>query len=152
MTDSTFRVGLLLFTRVTQLDMTGPYEVFTRMPGAMVDVIAKTREPVTSDQGLTFVPSASFDEVDRLDLVCVPGGPGIGPLLEDDQTLTFLRRVAHDVFIEEPIYRVLEIETFCMHGALPLLVNLFMAVLACFSRGFVNRCEAWHFDSGYGAG
>jgi len=94
MTDTPFRVGLLLFPRVTQLDMTGPYEVFARMPGARVDVIAKTREPVACDQGLAFVPSATFDEVERLDLVCVPGGPGIGPLLEDEQTLAFLRRVA----------------------------------------------------------
>ena len=96
MTDSTFHVGLLLFPRVTQLDMTGPYEVFTRMPGTTVDVIAKTRDPVSSDHGLTIVPTASFDEIAHLDLVCVPGGPGIGPLLEDDETLAFLRRVAAD--------------------------------------------------------
>jgi cyclohexyl-isocyanide hydratase len=94
MTDTPFRVGLLLFPQLTQLDMTGPYEVFARMPGAVIDVIAKTREPVASDQGLAIVPSASFDEVGQLDLLCVPGGPGIGPLLEDEETLAFLRRVA----------------------------------------------------------
>jgi len=96
MSDDTFHAGLLLFPRLTQLDMTGPYEVFTRMPGAKVDVIAKSRDPVTSDQGLTFVPTASFEDIEGLDLICVPGGPGIGPLLENEPTLAFLRRVAAD--------------------------------------------------------
>ncbi len=94
MSSTPFHVGLLLFPDVTQLDMTGPYEVFTRMPGAKVDVIAKDREPVRSDQGLTFLPTASFAQVVRLDLVCVPGGPGVGPLLGDAATLAFLRRIA----------------------------------------------------------
>lgn len=94
MSSTPFHVGLLLFPDVTQLDMTGPYEVFTRMPGAKVDVIAKDREPVRSDHGLTFLPTASFAQVVRLDLVCVPGGPGVGPLLGDAATLAFLRRIA----------------------------------------------------------
>ena len=38
MSPAPFHVGLLLFPDITQLDMTGPYEVFTRMPGAKVDV------------------------------------------------------------------------------------------------------------------
>jgi cyclohexyl-isocyanide hydratase len=89
-----FRVGLLLFPGLTQLDMTGPYEVFSRMPGAEVDVIWKDRRPVRSDQGLCFLPSAAFDEVRSLDLLCVPGGPGTGALLADGDTLEFLRRMA----------------------------------------------------------
>ncbi len=94
MTSTPFHVGFLLFPNVTQLDMTGPYEVFTRLPGAKVDVIWKDREPVRSEQGLCFLPTATFGDVQALDLVCVPGGPGIGPLLEDAETLQFLRRVA----------------------------------------------------------
>lgn len=89
-----FHVGLLLFPDITQLDMTGPYEVFTRMPGARVDVMWKNREPVRSDQGLSLLPTAEFGDVDALDLVCVPGGPGVGPLLSDGETLAFLRRIA----------------------------------------------------------
>jgi len=89
-----FHAGLLLFPDITQLDMTGPYEVFTRMPGARVDVLWKSREPVRSDHGLCLLPNATFDETGALDLVCVPGGPGVAALLEDEQTLAFLRRIA----------------------------------------------------------
>jgi cyclohexyl-isocyanide hydratase len=94
MSSTPFHAGLLLFPDITQLDMTGPYEVFTRLPGARVDVIWKSRDPVRSDHGLALVPTATFDEIDALDLVCVPGGPGVGPLLEDAATLAFLRRIA----------------------------------------------------------
>ena len=94
MSSAPFHAGLLLFPNITQLDMTGPYEVFTRLPAARVDVIWKTREPVRSDHGLALVPTTTFDEVETLDLICVPGGPGVGTLLEDAHTLAFLRRVA----------------------------------------------------------
>lgn len=94
MSPTPFHVGLLLFPNITQLDMTGPYEVFTRMPGTKVDVIWKTPDPVASDQGLRFVPTATFDQIQSLDLVCVPGGPGVAALMEDAQTLSFLRRIA----------------------------------------------------------
>jgi len=94
MNDSTFHVGFILFPNITQLDMTGPFEVLSRMPGSKVDVIWKRREIVTSDTGLGLSPTATFDEITSLDMVCVPGGPGIGDLLEDEETLAFLRRIA----------------------------------------------------------
>ncbi len=94
MNDSTFHIGFILFPNITQLDMTGPFEVLSRMPGSKVDVIWKRREIVTSDTGLGLSPTATFDEISSLDMVCVPGGPGIGDLLEDEETLAFLRRIA----------------------------------------------------------
>jgi cyclohexyl-isocyanide hydratase len=94
MNDSTFHIGFILFPNITQLDMTGPFEVLSRMPGSKVDVIWKCREVVTSDTGLGLSPTATFDEITSLDMVCVPGGPGIGDLLEDEETLAFLRRIA----------------------------------------------------------
>ena len=94
MNDSAFHVGFILFPNITQLDMTGPFEVLSRMPGSKVDVIWKRRETVTSDTGLGLSPTATFDEITSLDMVCVPGGPGIGDLLEDEETLAFLRRIA----------------------------------------------------------
>lgn len=96
MSDATFHVGLLLFPDITQLDMTGPYEVFTRMPGSRVDVLWKNRDPVASDHGLRLTPTATFDDIKALDLVCVPGGPGVAALMEDQETLDFLRRIARD--------------------------------------------------------
>jgi cyclohexyl-isocyanide hydratase len=94
MTGKRFSVGLLLFPRLTQLDMTGPFEVFNRAPGAEVHLIWKTRDPVASDTGLAMMPTATFDDCPPLDVICVPGGPGVAELMEDDAVLDFLRRQA----------------------------------------------------------
>jgi len=90
-------IGFLLFPRVTQLDLTGPYEVFARVPDAKVHLIWKTLDPVISDRGLIMLPTATFNNCPPLDLICVPGGPGQIDLMEDDETLGFLRRLADEV-------------------------------------------------------
>lgn len=88
------RIGLLLFPRLTQLDMTGPFEVFSRIPGAKVHLVWKTVAPVTSDTGLTMLPDTSFADCPTLDVLCVPGGPGVAALMEDEDVLAFLRAQA----------------------------------------------------------
>ena len=87
-------IGLLLYPQMTQLDLTGPFEVFARLPDATVLLIARTLDPVTTDRGLTLLPTASFDESPKLDVMCVPGGPGQIALMEDAETLDFLRAKA----------------------------------------------------------
>lgn len=87
-------IGLLIFPNLTQLDLTGPYEVFARAPDTKVHLIWKTLEPVRSDRGLTILPTATFASCPPLDLICVPGGPGQIELMEDDEALGFLHRVA----------------------------------------------------------
>ena len=94
MNDASFHVGFVLFPNITQLDMTGPFEVLSRMPNTKVDVLWKRHESVKSDTGLSLLPTATFDEISHLGLICVPGGPGIGDLLSDQDTLAFLRRIA----------------------------------------------------------
>jgi cyclohexyl-isocyanide hydratase len=87
-------VGLLVFPKITQLDMTGPYEVFRSLPGATVRLVAKSLDPVTAEGGMRFLPDVTFDTCGQLDIVCVPGGAGVNPLLEDEAVLEFLRRQA----------------------------------------------------------
>jgi cyclohexyl-isocyanide hydratase len=89
-----FRIGLLLFPDITQLDMTGPYEVFTKLPGAEVHLVWKSLDAVTANGGMQITPTTTFASCPQLDLVCVPGGPGMNPLLNDEETLTFLRKQA----------------------------------------------------------
>ena len=93
MTEPT-RIGLVLFPNLTQLDLTGPAEVFARMPGAEVLLLAKTLDPVSSDRGLSILPTTTFADCPTLHVICVPGGPGQVALMEDAETLGFLRRVA----------------------------------------------------------
>ena len=88
---STLSVGMLLFDGVTQLDLTGPYEVLARMPGTKVTLIAPTEAPVRSEWGLTIVPDATFANAPALDIVCVPGGWGVDAYLTNDALLDFVR-------------------------------------------------------------
>ena len=94
MTDDRITVGLLLFPEMTQLDMTGPYEVFASMPRTTVEVVWKTLEPVTTGGGLRMLPTTTIAACPRLDVICVPGGPGQVALMQDAEVLDFLRRQA----------------------------------------------------------
>jgi len=90
----TFRAGLLLFPNLTQLDMTGPYEVLARIPNAEVHVIGKNAAPVKTEHGLIMLPTTTFADTPPLDMICVPGGIGIHALLDDEETLEFIRKAA----------------------------------------------------------
>ncbi|MHA1163973.1 MAG: DJ-1/PfpI family protein [Alphaproteobacteria bacterium] len=90
----TFRIGLLIFPNITQLDATGPYEVFIKFPGAEVRLIWKSLEPVTAGGGLLLTPDTTFGDCPQLDLICVPGGAGMNPLLNDEEVLDFIRTQA----------------------------------------------------------
>jgi cyclohexyl-isocyanide hydratase len=85
-------IGFLLFPQVTQLDLTGPAQILGRIPDAKVHLVWKTREPVMTDVGFSINPTTTFEECPQLDVLCVPGGFGIGPLFGDEDTLSFLRR------------------------------------------------------------
>lgn len=88
------RVGFLLFPNITQLDLTGPYEVFASLPDAKVHLIWKTLDPVAAVTGMKILPDTTLADCPQLDVLCVPGGPGMGPLLVDDEVLAFIRRQA----------------------------------------------------------
>jgi cyclohexyl-isocyanide hydratase len=88
------QIGMLIFPRLTQLDMTGPYEVLARLPNTKVHLVAGTLEPVTTDRGMQIVPTVTYETCPPLDVVMVPGGPGQQDLMEDEVVLSFLRRQA----------------------------------------------------------
>ncbi|HEY5922818.1 MAG TPA: DJ-1/PfpI family protein [Kofleriaceae bacterium] len=85
------QIGMLLFPRLTQLDFTGPHEVLARIPGAQVHAVAKTRDPVVAETGLTLVPSKTFEELPRVDVLFVPGGAGQIEASQDTATIDWLR-------------------------------------------------------------
>jgi cyclohexyl-isocyanide hydratase len=87
-------IGMLIFPRLTQLDMTGPYEVLARLPDTKVELVARTLDPVTTDRGMQIVPTVTYDSCPPLDVVMVPGGPGQQDLMEDEAALSFLRKQA----------------------------------------------------------
>jgi cyclohexyl-isocyanide hydratase len=90
----TITVGMLLFPNLTQLDLTGPYEVFARMPDAIVTLVAETPAPVRSERGLTIMPDAVFAEATQYDVLFVPGGIGVNAMMEHAPVLEFLNAQA----------------------------------------------------------
>jgi len=87
-------IGMLIFEDMTQLDFTGPWEVFSRLPGCEIRVMSRSLQPVTARGGLKIVPDTTIDSAPQLDLLFVPGGEGIEGLMEDRKVLEFLRRQA----------------------------------------------------------
>ncbi len=88
------QIGMILFDQLTQLDLTGPFEVLSRVPGVNVHVVAQTTSPVRSDSGLSIVPTTTFEDCPQVDVLCVPGGHGVNDATLDEGLLGFVRRQA----------------------------------------------------------
>ncbi|MGB3265747.1 MAG: DJ-1/PfpI family protein [Microcoleus sp.] len=92
-TQAKYHIGLVIFPGMTQLDMTGPYQVFSMMPDTRVLLLWKTLESVTSSEGMTILPTATFNDCPTLDVLCVPGGAiGQVEMMQDIEVLDFLRQ------------------------------------------------------------
>jgi len=89
--NDTIHIGFLIFPQVTQLDLTGPAQVLSRVPGAKVHLVWQALEPLMTDVGFTINPTVTFDDCPRLDVLCAPGGFGVVEQLSDARTLAFLR-------------------------------------------------------------
>ncbi len=87
-------IAILLFPHVTQLDLTGPVQVFSSVPGATLHLVWKTIEPVKTDSVLTLLPTTTFAECPQADVICVPGGFGVDAILNDEDVIGFIRRQA----------------------------------------------------------
>jgi cyclohexyl-isocyanide hydratase len=94
MMSAPLQIGLVLFPRVTQLDFTGPLQVFSSVPGAQLHLIWKRIEPVASDSVMALTPTMTFADCPQLDVICVPGGLGTDDMVNDEEMLAFLRRQA----------------------------------------------------------
>jgi len=88
------RIGFLLYDNLTQLDLTGPAQVLSRLPGARVDYVAATLDPVMSDCRLALMPTITLADAGQLDLLCVPGGFGCSAVMNDEAVLDWLRAQA----------------------------------------------------------
>lgn len=85
-------IACVLFPDFTQLDLTGPYEIFHRLPDADVELVAATAEPVVSEGGLAIVPTMTFAEMAGCNILFVPGGPGVNAAMLDEELVGFIQR------------------------------------------------------------
>lgn len=103
-----WNVGILVFDGVEVLDFAGPFEVFSRtrlVPGLdsrrseesapfRAYTVARTLETVRATGDLKIVPHHSFEDAPKIDLLVVPGGFGTRPLMNDEDTIQWIRKVA----------------------------------------------------------
>ncbi len=71
-------IVMLLYPRLTQLDLTGPFEVFARLPDVKIILAAKTLEPVTDSGGLRGLPLGHMGHGHVQALEIALGGPQDG--------------------------------------------------------------------------
>jgi cyclohexyl-isocyanide hydratase len=88
------RIVVLLFPRVTQLDFTGPAQVFSKFPDTEVHLAWHDLDPVTTDAGWAIVPTTTLDDCPQSDILFVPGGAGAFEMFDDPKALAFLRAQA----------------------------------------------------------
>ncbi len=95
------QIGSLLFEGLDQIDLTGPFEVLSRIPNSTYRIYAKTAEPVRDLKGLRLTPDAALADAPPLDVLHVPGGFGQEALMEDAEVLAWIRQQAagaHSIF------------------------------------------------------
>jgi cyclohexyl-isocyanide hydratase len=87
-------IGSLLFEGVDQIDLTGPFEVLSRIPNATYRIYGKTAAPVRDVRGLRLTPDAALADAPPLDVLHVPGGFGQEALMDDAEVLGWIRQQA----------------------------------------------------------
>jgi hypothetical protein len=92
--DTHLNIGSLLFEGIDQIDLTGPFEVLSRIPNATYRIYGKTATPVRDLRGLWLTPDAILADAPPLDVLHVPGGFGQEALMEDAEVLGWIRRQA----------------------------------------------------------
>jgi cyclohexyl-isocyanide hydratase len=92
--DRHLQIGSLLFEGLDQIDLTGPFEVLSRIPNSTYRVFAKTADPVRDVRGLRLTPDAALTQAPNLDVLHVPGGFGQEALMDDEEVLSWVKRQA----------------------------------------------------------
>lgn len=87
-------IAFLVFPNVTQLDLTGPAQVLSRLGNTTLNLVWKDKSPVPTDAGFPLLPTATFEETDQADILCVPGGLGTMEIMQDQTVLAWLQKIA----------------------------------------------------------
>jgi cyclohexyl-isocyanide hydratase len=92
--DVHLQIGSLLFEGIDQIDLTGPFEVLSRIPNSTYRIYGKTAGSVRDIRGLRLMPDAGLADAPPLDVLHVPGGFGQEALMEDADVLAWIRQQA----------------------------------------------------------
>jgi len=92
-------IGALAFEGMDQIDLTGPYEVLSRLPNSNYGIYTRDGRPVRDFTGLTVTPDGALSDAPQLNVLHIPGGPGQQLLMEDDEVLGWLRTRAEEASV-----------------------------------------------------
>lgn len=87
-----YTIGLVFYPGMTSLDILGPHQVFSGLPGVKLHRIWKTLDPITCDDGLVILPDTTFENCSPLDVICVGGGLEQRAVVDDPEILEFFRK------------------------------------------------------------
>ena len=87
-------IGSLVFEGIDQIDLTGPFEVLSRIPNSTYRIYGKTAASVRDVKGLRLTPDATLVQARPLDVLHIPGGPGQEALMDDEKVLAWIRQQA----------------------------------------------------------
>ncbi|HEV2160640.1 MAG TPA: DJ-1/PfpI family protein [Stellaceae bacterium] len=92
--DTHLQIGALLFEGIDQIDLTGPFEVLSRVPNSTYRIFGKGGAAVRDGRGLHLTPDAALADAPKLDVLHIPGGFGQEGVMDDDAVLGWVRRQA----------------------------------------------------------
>eukprot|EP01037_Dinobryon_pediforme_P005615 gene5615-5674_t len=92
MTKPPFRIVFAVFPHMTQLDFTGPHQFLSRLPGSETLVASRDGGAIPAE-GLIFAGTTRLADVDRCDLLCVPGGLAATTVACDADFIAQVRRL-----------------------------------------------------------
>ncbi|MEL6495912.1 MAG: DJ-1/PfpI family protein [Cyanobacteria bacterium J06623_7] len=92
-------IGLVIYPGMTALDIVGPQQVFSSLPGVTIHRLWKNLEAITTDDGMRILPDTTFADCPTLDLICVGGGLGQPAVVSDDEVIDFFRQQSKVKFI-----------------------------------------------------
>ena len=87
-------IGSLVFDGMDQIDLTGPFEVLSRIPNSTYRLYGTNAREVRDVKGLRLLPDAELGAAPALDVLHVPGGHGQEALMENEAVLDWIRRQA----------------------------------------------------------
>lgn len=87
-------IGAIAFPAMDQADLTGPFEVLSRIPDASFHLFGKTLDPVRDVKGFVITPEQALAHAPQLDVLVVPGGFGQEGVMDDPTILDFIQQQA----------------------------------------------------------
>lgn len=92
--DPSFTLVFALFPGLTHLDFTAPHQILCRLPHARVLIASEAGGDVQAEAGMVFARTTPLAEIERCDLICVPGGFGVAQAVLSEPFIRHLKRLA----------------------------------------------------------